>query len=1271
MLKYLAISLVVLLAPRTLPAQVTLSGAMTIGGNPYATDIFGGLLRAPCNTAARQAAGTGIVRASLDMNNAATGWQGYWHELKVAGRWFVCDPMDNAYFSNSFEVPGLNQYQQSSYPPPSYNPPHIPAVPYAALMEKYGYSGAGPMPAASIAAYMNARARRMESFGFNTVGNNLNSGNVEDYYLPFPNQSSADPLASPPMPFFYWARSTGIAVRRIAWAVPGETDDWGYHTIKKLPALLPTLVFGQPQAFPGATTYGIPLVDWFDIFDPQWQCAQAVYDTDDHGPKPSFCPQTNNYSPDFTTADWIGGSISGTTETLMNGSSSGPFSPGTYTVTLASSAGLAQCAAAASPCTVMIDPGLSDGEDAVISNPNAGAGTFQVTTTKTHPQGFSVRSGTDWIFAVTGDDTDYFGGVVDPATNGEGQNVAAHPGWAALVSDPYATTLNFQTDFATYVSTTFAQNVTHSSSAQTVAVASTAGMSPSSTYLDLSKGGSSEEVLGVNQWSVVDSTHISGVFRLDHASGDSIVTVGGTGENSPAVTYFGPSGVSQNFTALTAAIPAGGQCLTVAYTQPFSTVSPDNTVTFDPGMKGYDGSTYEDGPYTVDGVGTSGPSGCNAADNVHITAGVAHAHAISAMLETPLGIDEVNHTKAELQAWLEGSGISGSYGTGAGSYDTLTDGTGYGTGNSGICKLDEAWGLIPSSYNCSTLAGWPLTYSGTITQAVTGSTTAQTVTVSSTTGLLTGEYLDVAPATASREMVYISAIGTGTVTGVFLQSHSSGAAIQAGGYAAWGSAGMGTWKEDSTQDPGRDFLDENGFHTWVNSVVGTPGTYNPYTLSAIGHTTLTSAVAPGTNVTVSVNDVRGIRNGTTVYLDGLNASTREAVTASNVTMATYPAGSFTATVAKSHAAGAMVTSQMYNDLDSFIQHYTDYYVTTFQDTLNAALPGVMGNPYDHLEGSRYAVWAGSGRNAMMFQSALGMPGSLCLSGQLADNEYTESGDSVPILVYYRPDAQNDSMFRDLATTSNTAVTAAGSVTVNLACAESGAYPCNVPSSTTEAYNVTIDPNTPNEEVASCTFSQASGAGNSTMTCQFAKTHSAGFQIWAAIAYPTNPYAMEDWSTPTQADKGQMFYDYWLTGNTAAYCPTKCSAWTAPIVTPPFCPAFGTPSNPPPAAYPKDFGNLAGTGGGAWNFQADNGDYPFIGTAMWEMYPASSDFEDYGLFTADDNAEDGHEDVTSTNCTNWEGFACGGENQNYGDAIDRVAQTNQQIWRNMVGWLQAH
>ncbi|MGH9397605.1 MAG: hypothetical protein ACRD18_12230, partial [Terriglobia bacterium] len=101
------------------------------------------------------------------------------------------------------------------------------------------------------------------------------------------------------------------------------------------------------------------------------------------------------------------------------------------------------------------------------------------------------------------------------------------------------------------------------------------------------------------------------------------------------------------------------------------------------------------------------------------------------------------------------------------------------------------------------------------------------------------------------------------------------------------------------------------------------------------------------------------------------------------------------------------------------------------------------------------------------------------------------------------------------------------------------------------------------------------------------------------------------------------------------------------------------------------GNLAGTAGGAWNFQADNGDYPFIGTAMWQMYSGVSDKEDYGLFSAKDNAYDAKEPVATTNCANWEGFTCGGENYNYGDALDRITQANQQIWKNMIGWLGSH
>ncbi|MDE3180462.1 MAG: hypothetical protein KGM47_12480, partial [Acidobacteriota bacterium] len=187
---------------------------------------------------------------------------------------------------------------------------------------------------------------------------------------------------------------------------------------------------------------------------------------------------------------------------------------------------------------------------------------------------------------------------------------------------------------------------------------------------------------------------------------------------------------------------------------------------------------------------------------------------------------------------------------------------------------------------------------------------------------------------------------------------------------------------------------------------------------------------------------------------------------------------------------------------------------------------------------------------------------------------------------------------------------------------------------------------------------------------FAKTHTSGFSVWAAIAHPTQAYGTSDWSTPTQDAKGQFYYDFWLTGNTESYCPTKCSSWTAPIINPPFCPAFGYGSNPAPASNPRDFGNLAGTAGGAWNFQADNGDYPFIGTAVWEMYPYS-DNESYGFASENDNQYDGKEDVSSTACTGWEGYSCGGEAQNYGDALIKVTQANHQIWSNIVQWLGSH
>src|SRR5262249_43498856 len=71
----------------------------------------------------------------------------------------------------------------------------------------------------------------------------------------------------------------------------------------------------------------------------------------------------------------------------------------------------------------------------------------------------------------------------------------------------------------------------------------------------------------------------------------------------------------------------------------------------------------------------------------------------------------------------------------------------------------------------------------TVTQAITASRTAQTVTVSATTGIAVNDWLVIQQGLPNQdnneEAILVSAIGTGTITAVFYYNHVSGATLTA------------------------------------------------------------------------------------------------------------------------------------------------------------------------------------------------------------------------------------------------------------------------------------------------------------------------------------------------------------------------------------------------------------------------------------------------------------------------------------------------------------
>ncbi|MDE2019848.1 MAG: hypothetical protein KGJ13_05900, partial [Patescibacteria group bacterium] len=76
--------------------------------------------------------------------------------------------------------------------------------------------------------------------------------------------------------------------------------------------------------------------------------------------------------------------------------------------------------------------------------------------------------------------------------------------------------------------------------------------------------------------------------------------------------------------------------------------------------------------------------------------------------------------------------------------------------------------------------------------------------------------------------------------------------------------------------------------------------------------------------------------------------------------------------------------------------------------------------------------------------------------------------------------------------------------------------------------------------------------------------------------------------------------------------------------------------------------------------------PYVGYGWWQYGDNQSENTNWGLVTLKDNAYDGHEDVTgSVPCSSpLQNYTCGGEANNYGDAITSVKAANA-LWFNLA------
>lgn len=124
-----------------------------------------------------------------------------------------------------------------------------------------------------------------------------------------------------------------------------------------------------------------------------------------------------------------------------------------------------------------------------------------------------------------------------------------------------------------------------------------------------------------------------------------------------------------------------------------------------------------------------------------------------------------------------------------------------------------------------------LTVNTTLTQAVTGSTSPQTVTVASTSGIAVNALLGIGVSTAAGsnnpEIVQVTALGSGNITGIFLNNHTNGANVTAESRANFASAWLQTIFQTPTVDNVFHFVGDD----WWSCPSDTPlagGQYDAY-----------------------------------------------------------------------------------------------------------------------------------------------------------------------------------------------------------------------------------------------------------------------------------------------------------------------------------------------------------------------------------------------------------------------------------------------------------
>lgn len=191
-----------------------------------------------------------------------------------------------------------------------------------------------------------------------------------------------------------------------------------------------------------------------------------------------------------------------------------------------------------------------------------------------------------------------------------------------------------------------------------------------------------------------------------------------------------------------------------------------------------------------------------------------------------------------------------------------------------------------------------------------------------------------------------------------------------------------------------------------------------------------------------------------------------------------------------------------------------------------------------------------------------------------------------------------------------------------------------------------------------------------------------------------PDSLSTWGTPPPAPvlkAAGPYLDAFLTASSNVFTRAEMDFIEQNFGDKPFFGSFYSTANPdsalsanPNTIGPSGFATQAARGQGYYNDMVQMlqtahttaGNFPYIGTILWQYIDNYSEKLNWGLVTHLDNAYDGHEAAAAMMpCASpLSKNKCGGEQRNYGDAISWVAKANR-LWlayaQSLAGTKQSH